>query len=139
MLIVVTQHDLCYTGFNAELELDAMNLSSYVKKIFTQRQLDINNLVIPVSGMWALLAKDLRKSSRNASIVHKAYEEYEMLPEKHESKVRGGDIAETLTHASNIHELQTRFETNVFLKEPWLSNCSCEPNQIMLKLVNLRQ
>lgn len=103
-----------------------MTLSSYVKKIFTQRQLDINDLVIPVSGMWALLANDLHKSPSNASIVHKAHEEYEMLPEKLKSEVSGEDIAERLTHASNIHELQTRFETNVSLKEPWLSNCSCE-------------
>ena len=115
LLIVVTQHDLCYTAFNAELELDAKNLSLYVEKMFIQRRLDISNLVIPVSGRWALLAKDLHKSPGNTSIVRKACEEYEMLPEEIKSKVRSGDIAERLEVASNIRKLQTRFEYQIYI------------------------
>lgn len=113
LLIVITQHDLHYTGVNAELELNTTDLTMHVQKVLRQRQLDIqniHNLVIPVSGLWALLANDFQLLPNRTGIARKAQEVYEILQEESKSEVRDEDVVQTLKSASNICKLQARFE-----------------------------
>ena len=113
MLIVITQHDLRYTAINAELELNAADLTIHVQKVLRQRQLDIqniHNLVIPVSGLWALLANDFQLLPNRTGIARKAREVYEILQEESKSEVRDEDVVQTIKSASNICKLQARFE-----------------------------
>jgi len=113
LLIVITQHDLRYTGVNAELELNTTDLTMHVQKVLRQRQLDIqniHNLVIPVSGLWALLANDFQLVPNRTRIARKAQEVYEILQEESKSEVRDEDVVQTLKSASNICKLQARFE-----------------------------
>ena len=113
LLIVITQHDLRYTAVNAELELNTTDLTMHVQKVLRQRQLDIqniHNLVIPVSGLWALLANDFQLLPNRTGIARKAQEVYEILQEESKSEVRDEDVVQTLKSASNICKLQARFE-----------------------------
>ena len=113
LLIIITQHDLCYTAVNAELELNAADLTMHVQKVLRQQQLDtenIHNLVIPVSGLWALLANDFQLLPNRTGIARKAQEVYEILQEESKYEVRDEDVVQTLKSASNICKLQARFE-----------------------------
>ena len=113
LLIVITQHDLRYTGVNAVLELNTTDLTMHVQKVLRQRQLDIqniHNLVIPVSGLWALLANDFQLLPNHTGIARKAQEVYEILQEESKSEVRDEDVVQTLKSGSNICKLQARFE-----------------------------
>lgn len=113
LLIIITQHDLRYTAVNAELELNTTDLTMHVQKVLRQRQLDIqniHNLVIPVSGLWALLANDFQLLPNRTGIARKAQEVYEILQEESKSEVRDEDVVQTLKSASNICKLQARFE-----------------------------
>lgn len=110
LLIAITQHDLHYTD-DAELELDALDVTAYVQNCLSQMQLDIHsNSVIQVSGLWALLASDLRNIPSDTGIRRKAQEVYEMLPDKCKSDVTCGDVTEAIEITSNICKLQSRFE-----------------------------
>ena len=113
LLIVITQHDLRYTAVDAELQLNTTDLTMHVQKVLRQRQLDIqniHNLVIPVSGLWALLANDFQLLPNRTGIARKAQEVYEILQEESKSEVRDEDVVQTLKSASNICKLQARFE-----------------------------
>lgn len=113
LLIVITQHDLRYTAVNAELELNTTDLTMHVQKVLRHWQLDIqniHNLVIPVSGLWALLANDFQLLPNRTGIARKAQEVYEILQEESKSEVRDEDVVQTLKSASNICKLQARFE-----------------------------
>ena len=113
LLIIITQHDLRYTAVNAELELYTTDLTMHVQKVLRQQQLDIqniHNLVIPVSGLWALLANDFQLLPNRTGIARKAQEVYEILQEESKSEVRDEDVVQTLKSASNICKLQARFE-----------------------------
>lgn len=113
LLIVITQHDLRYTAVNAELELNTTDLTMHVQKVLRQQQLDIqniHNLVIPVSGLWALLANDFQLLPNRTGIACKAQEVYEILQAESKSEVRDEDAVKTLKSASNICKLQARFE-----------------------------
>ena len=119
LLIVITQHDLRYTAVNAELELNAADLMMHIQKVLRQRQLDIQNiknLVIPVSGLWALLANDFQLLPNHTGIARKAQDVYEILQANSKSEVRDEDVVQTLKSASNICKMQARFEhrMNVF-------------------------
>ena len=108
---MITHHDLHYTDVDAGLELDADGVTTFVKNLLSKKQLDIDsNLVIPVSGLWALLSNDLRNNPNNTGIARKAKEVYEMLPDKCESEVTCGDVAEAIEISSNIRKLRSRFE-----------------------------
>ena len=113
LLIIITQHDLRYTAVNAELELNTTDLTMHVQKVLRQRQLDIqniHNLVIPVSGLWALLANDFQLLPNRTGIARKAQEVYEILQEESKYEVRDEDVVQTIKSASNICKLQARFE-----------------------------
>lgn len=114
LLIAITQHDLHYTD-DAELELDALDVTTYVQNCLSQMQLDIHsNSVIQVSGLWALLASDLRNIPSDTGIRRKAQEVYEMLPDKCKSDVTCGDVTKAIEITSNICKLQSRFEQIMF-------------------------
>ena len=110
LLIVITQHDLRYTAVNAELELNAADLTMHVQKVLRQQQLDIHNLMIPVSGLWALLANDFQLLPNRTGIARKAQDVCEILQAESKSEVRDEDVVQTLKSASNICKLQARFE-----------------------------
>ena len=110
LLIVITQHDLRYTAVNAELELNAADLTMHVQKVLRQQQLDIHNLMMPVSGLWALLANDFQLLPNCTGIARKAQDVYEILQAESKSEVRDEDVVQTLKSASNICKLQARFE-----------------------------
>ena len=112
LLIVITQHDLRYNAFNAELELNVADVKMHVQKVLGQQLniLDIENFAIPVSGQWALLANDVQILPNRAGIARKAQEVYEMLQEESNSEVRDEDVVQTLKSASNICKLEARFE-----------------------------
>ena len=109
LIIVVTQHDLSYRGVDTSGEMNARQVRSYVQDGLKKSGFEIEvGDIIPVSGEWALTARQLEKARDDRMLLRKARK---YLMEHRESQPHRGDVdldkeVANLTRADISKELE---------------------------------
>ena len=117
LVIAVTQHDSYFIGDQHE-EMDLLETAEYVHESFRTNGYSIpKNQIIPFSGRWALLARELRNSPFDLTVLQEAqtalisYKQREGGGEDIYLQVRNmtaDNVAEQLEAASNLKALEKR-------------------------------
>jgi len=117
LVIAVTQHDSYFIGDQHE-EMDLLETAEYVHESFQTNGYSIpKNQIIPFSGRWALLARELRNSPFDLRVLQEAqtalisYKQREGGGEDIYLQVRNmtaDNVAEQLEAASNLKALEKR-------------------------------
>lgn len=112
MLIAVSMYDKHYEpAVDNELELGEPDPKEVIHNMLSQIHPDSqNHSVIPLCGLWALLAEDLRNSPDDPKVHRKIRRACPRFSEENISELQSEQIADQLKAWSNISELRSRFE-----------------------------